>query len=130
MVSIALRPSEADCRTVPGHWEGDLIVGNVNKSAIGTLVEGVRDGLVHTMRDLPAPLRRSLTWDQGAGMSEHKSFTTATDIDVYFSDPAIPWRRCSSKNTNGLLRQYFPKGTDLSRHSVNVLKLVADELNT
>ena len=108
MVSIAFRPSEADGRTVPGHWEGDLIVGNLNKSAIGTLVErasryvmlvhldkdrtaeAVRDGLVHTMRDLPAPLRRTLTWDQGAEMSEHKSFSTATNIDVYFRDPASP----------------------------------------
>jgi len=148
MVSIALRPSEADGRTVPGHWEGDLIVGNLNKSAIGTLVErasryvmlvhlekgrtaeAVRDGLVHTMQDLPAPLRRTLTSDQGAEMSEHKSFTTATNIDVYFCDPASPWQRGSNENTNGLLRQYFPKGTDLSRHSVDVLEFVADELNT
>jgi len=108
MVSIALRPSEADGRTIPGHWEGDLIVGNLNKSAIGTLMERasryvmlvhlekdrtaqtVSDGLVHTMKNLPAPLRRTLTWDQGAEMSEHKSFTTATNINAYFCDSASP----------------------------------------
>jgi IS30 family transposase len=148
MIPIALRPTEANDRTVPGHWEGDLIVGNLNKSAIGTLVErssryvmlvhlnngrtaeSVRDGLVHTMRDLPDSLRRTLTWDQGAEMSEHKSFTKATNIDVYFCDPASPWQRGSNENTNGLLRQYFPKGTDLARHSVEDLEFVADELNT
>jgi IS30 family transposase len=148
MVPIALRPSEADDRTIPGHWEGDLIVGNMNKSAIGTLVErasryvmlvhldngrtaeAVRDGLIHSMRELPESLRKTLTWDQGAEMSEHKSFTTATNIDVYFCDPASPWQRGSNENTNGLLRQYFPKGTDLSRHSVDHLEFVADELNS
>jgi IS30 family transposase len=148
MIPIALRPTEADDRTVPGHWEGNLIVGNLNKSAIGTLVErssryvmlvhlnngrtaeSVRDGLVQTMRDLPDSLRRTLTWDQGAEMSEHKSFTKSTNIDVYFCDPASPWQRGSNENTNGLLRQYFPKGTDLARHSVEDLEFVADELNT
>jgi IS30 family transposase len=148
MVSIALRPSEADGRRISGQWEGDLIVGNFNKSAIGTFVErasryvmlvhleqgrtaeAVRDGLVHTMRDLPAPLRKTLTSDQGTEMSEHKSFTSATNIDVYFCDPGSPWQRGSNENTNGLLRQYFPKGTDLSRHSIDVLKFVADALNT
>jgi len=92
--------------------------------------ETVRDGLVHTMRDLPTPLRRTLTWDQGAEMSEHKSLTTTTNIDVYFCDPARSWQRGSNENTKGLIRQYFTKGTDLSRHSFDALKFVADELNT
>ncbi len=92
--------------------------------------ESVRDGLVRTMQDLPSSLRRSLTWDQGAEMAEHRSFSVATDIDVFFCDPGSPWQRGSNENTNGLLRQYFPKGTDLYQHSVEDLKFVADELNS
>jgi IS30 family transposase len=148
MVPIQQRPAEADDRTVPGHWEGDLIVGSVGRSAIGTLVERstryvmlmhldqdrsaatVRQSLVETMQDLPASLRRTLTWDQGAEMSEHHAFKIATAIDVFFCDPASPWQRGTNENTNGLLRQYFPKSSDLSRHSREDLRVVADELNT
>jgi transposase, IS30 family len=148
MVPIRQRPTEADDRTVPGHWEGDLIVGSVGRSAIGTLVERctryvmlvhldqdrsavtVRQSLVETMQDLPASLRRTLTWDQGAEMSEHHAFKIATDIDVFFCDPARPWQRGTNENTNGLLRQYFPKSSDLSQHSRDDLLVVADELNT
>jgi IS30 family transposase len=147
MVSIANRPSEVDLRYVPGHWEGDLITGTLNKSAIGTLVERttrytmlvhlphdhnaetVRDGLISVMQGLPGNLRNTLTWDQGAEMSEHAAFTIATDIKVYFCDPASPWQRGSNENTNGLLRQYFPKGTDLSKYSPDHLELVTQELN-
>jgi IS30 family transposase len=127
--------------------EGDLIIGTMSRSAIGTLVERssrfvtlvhlqhdhtaetVRDGLVKTVAQLPATLRRSLTWDQGAEMSGHVAFRVATDMDVYFCDPASPWQRGSNENTNGLLRQYFPKGTDLSRHTPDELQQVAAELN-
>jgi len=147
MVSITKRPAEADDRAIPGHWEGDLIIGTLSRSAIGTLVERasrfvtlvhlphdhtaetVRDGLVKTVIQLPNTLRRSLTWDQGAEMSAHVAFQIATDMDVYFCDPGSPWQRGSNENTNGLLRQYFPKGTDLSRHTPDELQLVAAELN-
>ena len=147
MISITQRPAEADDRAVPGHWEGDLIVGTMSRSAIGTLVERssrfvslvylehdhtaetVRDGLVKTVIQLPAALRRSLTWDQGAEMSEHVSFRVATDMDVYFCDPASPWQRGSNENTNGLLRQYFPKGTDLAKYTPEDLLRVAADLN-
>jgi IS30 family transposase len=147
MVSIANRPSEVDLRAVPGHWEGDLITGTLNKSAIGTLVERmtrytmlvhlphdhnaetVRDGLISVMQRLPQNLRNTLTWDQGAEMSEHRAFTVATDMKVFFCDPASPWQRGSNENTNGLLRQYFPKGTDLSKYSPTHLELVTQELN-
>lgn len=131
MCSIDERPSEIEDRAVPGHWEGDLIVGTNNGSAIATLVErtsrlvllahlgkernadAVRDSLVDAIDTLPKALRGSLTWDQGAEMAEHRSFSIATDMAVYFCDPASPWQRGSNENTNGLLRQYFPKGTDL-----------------
>ena len=144
---IADRPPEIEDRAIPGHWEGDLITGTLNKSAIATLVErktryvmlvhlpgahtaeAVRDGLVATIGSLPAHLRGSLTWDQGSEMSTHKSFTTATDMPVYFCDPASPWQRGSNENTNGLLRQYFPKGTDLTVHCPEDLEHVAQELN-
>ncbi len=147
MVMIADRPPEIEDRAIPGHWEGDLITGSANQSAIGTLVErttryvmlvhlpgahtaeAVRDGLVATIATLPAHLRGSLTWDQGSEMSTHKSFTTATDMPVYFCDPASPWQRGSNENTNGLLRQYFPKGTDLTVHGPEDLEHVAQELN-
>lgn len=146
MLMIADRPDIED-RAVPGHWEGDLIMGELNKTAIGTLVERatrytmlvhlpgshdaetVRDGLIATMMTLPEHLRGSLTWDQGAEMAGHKGFTTATDMQVYFCDPASPWQRGSNENTNGLLRQYFPKGSDLSVFGPEDLEHVAQQLN-
>ncbi|WP_416223219.1 IS30 family transposase [[Mycobacterium] wendilense] len=146
MLMIADRPDIED-RAVPGHWEGDLIMGELNKTAIGTLVERttrytmlvhlpgghdaetVRDGLIATMTTLPEHLRGSLTWDQGAEMAGHKGFSMATDMAVYFCDPASPWQRGTNENTNGLLRQYFPKGTDLSIYGPEDLEHVAQQLN-
>jgi len=147
-VMISERPAEVADRAVPGHWEGDLILGKSNKSAIGTLVErstrfcmllhlpggpadalAVRDQIVATIGTLPEFLRRSLTWDQGLELRRHKEITIAVDLPVYFCDPQSPWQRGSNENTNGLLRQYFPKGTDLSPHTAEDLAFVAAELN-
>lgn len=147
MNAISNRPPVADSRDIPGHWEGDLIIGALGGSAMATLVErstrfvmlgylgrertaeAVRDSLITTVRDLPSSLRGSLTWDQGAEMAEHRAFSTATNFEVYFADPGSPWQRGSNENTNGLLRQYFPKGTDLAAHSIDDLLAVAQELN-
>ncbi|MBQ0925656.1 IS30 family transposase [Saccharopolyspora endophytica] len=145
--SITDRPVEVNDRVVPGHWEGDLITGKNNKSAIGTLIERttrfvvllhlpdghnakqVRDALVTQFSALPNSVRRSLTWDQGGEMGRHQEFSTATGIPVYFCQPGKPWQRGSNENANGLLRQYFPKGTDLTVHTVEHLATVAAELN-
>jgi IS30 family transposase len=147
MVMISERPAEIEDRAVPGHWEGDLIVGEKNQSAIVTLVERqtryvmlgylpaghtapeVRDVLTELMMTLPEHLRGSLTWDQGAEMAEHKLFSVENGLPVYFCDPASPWQRGSNENTNGLLRQYFPKSTDLSVFGPEDLELVAQRLN-
>lgn len=161
---ISDRPADVGDRAVPGHWEGDLILG-LGSSAIGTLVErttrftmllhlprmeahgqiksikngpalaghgaeAVRDAIVGIIMELPAHLRRSLTWDQGAEMAQHAQLRMDTGLDVYFCDPQSPWQRGSNENTNGLLRQYFPKGTDLSQHGAEELNAVAHALNT
>ena len=147
MILISERPPEVEDRAVPGHWEGDLIIGKGGRSAIGTLVERssryvmlfrlpngrsaehVRIALTRTVAKLPAELRRTLTWDQGKEMADHVRFSTATDMDVYFCDPHSPWQRGSNENTNGLLRQYFPRKADLTLHSAAHLNAVARELN-
>ncbi|MGZ6576571.1 MAG: IS30 family transposase [Solirubrobacteraceae bacterium] len=161
-ILISERPAEAEDRAVPGHWEGDLILG-LDRSAIGTLVErssrftmllhlpppadrttpatkhgppvsghgaeAVRDAISEQITTLPEQLRRSLTWDQGAEMAEHAQLRIETGLQVYFCDPQSPWQRGSNENTNGLLRQYFPKGTDLARYSADDLAAVAVTLN-
>lgn len=162
-IMISQRPAEADDRAVPGHWEGDLILG-LGSSAIGTLVErttrftmllhlprmeghgagpsikngpalaghgaeAVRDAITRTITTLPEELRRSLTWDQGAEMAQHARLKVDAGVQVYFCDPQSPWQRGTNENTNGLLRQYFPKGTDLSAHDPDVLAAVAATLN-
>lgn len=160
---IAQRPAEARDRAVPGHWEGDLILG-LGSSAIGTLVErttrftmllhlprmaehgqprakngpplaghgaeAVRSAIASSITTLPNQLRRSLTWDQGAEMAQHARLRIDTNLAIYFCDPHSPWQRGTNENTNGLLRQYFPKGTDLSRHTVDDLAAVAAALNS
>jgi IS30 family transposase len=164
-ILITQRPAEAEDRAVPGHWEGDLIIG-LDSSAIGTLVErstrftmllhlpsmpghgdprtkdgpglaltghgaeAVRDALAAAITTLPEQLRRSLTWDQGSEMSQHAQLRIDTGLAVYFCDPRSPWQRASNENTNGLLRQYFPKGTDLTRHAAEDLAAVASTLNS
>jgi IS30 family transposase len=144
-ISIRERPAEAEDRAVPGHWEGDLLMGG-NSSQIATLVErrtrfvmlvkidskesvAVAEALAKKIRKLPAELRRSLTWDRGSEMAAHKQFTIATDVKVYFCDPRSPWQRGSNENTNGLLRQYFPKGDNLSGYSQAHLNAIAARLN-
>lgn len=147
MIMISDRPPEVEDRAVPGHWEGDLIIGKGGRSAIGTLVErksrfvmlfrlpngrtaeDVRLGLTRTITKLPAELRRTLTWDQGKEMAEHVRFSTDASMEVYFCDPHSPWQRGSNENTNGLLRQYFPSKSDLSEHSTARLNAVARSLN-
>ena len=144
-VSISERPASVEDRAVPGHWEGDLIEGS-NKTCIATLVERhtryvllakldkkdtetVINALIKQAYKLSKELYKSLTWDRGKEMADHKRFSLATDIDVYFCDPQSPWQRGSNENTNGLLRQYFPKGTDLSVHSQAKPSAVARQLN-
>jgi transposase, IS30 family len=147
MVNIAQRPPEALDRAVPGHWEGDLITGAENKSAIGTLVErstgyvmllylpnshgadDVQEAMVEAMSRLPQTLRRTLTWDQGQEMANHTAIATATQLEIFFCNPHSPWQRATNENTNGLLRQYFPKSTDLSGYHRDYLEFAAAQLN-
>ena len=145
-IMISQRPAEANDRAVPGHWEGDLLLGTPT-TAIGTLVErttryvmlftlsresraeAVREGIAASIVKLPASLRRSLTWDQGAEMSQHQRFTIETGVAIYFCDPGHPWQRGTNENTNGLLRQYFPKGRTLAHTTQDELDRIADRLN-
>jgi IS30 family transposase len=144
-ISIRERPAEIEDRAIPGHWEGDLIAGS-NNTHIATLVErlsrytvlvkvegkdtgNVVSALIREVQGLPSELRQSLTWDRGMELAQHKKFTIATDVQVYFCDPQSPWQRGTNENTNRLLRQYFPKKTDLSEHSQEDLNRVAMRLN-
>jgi transposase, IS30 family len=146
-IMISERPAEADDRAVPGHWEGDLVLGAHNRSAVGTLVErstrfvvllhlpgphdlpAFHNAVVEAMTALPAQLRRSLAWDQGLEMRNHKQISIAADLPIYFCDPHSPWQRGTNENTNGLLRQYLPKGTDLSKQTPADLAEIARSLN-
>ena len=145
-LSIEERPKEVADRIVPGHWEGDLIVGKYNQSAIGTLVERttrmtfivklnnkdantVRKSFAKEFNQIPKGLKKTLTYDQGSEMSEHKIFSRETEMNVYFAHPHSPWERGTNENTNGLIRQYFPKGTDFNRITKSKMKNVQDELN-
>ena len=147
MLSIEERPAEVADRTVPGHWEGDLILGKYKRSALGTLVErttrytilvplgnqkdavSVREAYAKAFKTVPDELRKTLTYDQGKEMSEHQQFTIDTGIQVFFAHPASPWERGTNENTNGLIRQYFPKGTDFAQVSEDEIKKVQRKLN-
>jgi IS30 family transposase len=147
MLSIHERPIEVADRTIPGHWEGDLIIGKYKRTAIATLVErttrytmlvplpdgkdavAVRKALAKKLKQLPLHLKKTLTYDQGKEMSDHKQFTINTGIQVYFADPASPWQRGTNENTNGLIRQFFPKGTDFSLVTKRELQKAEDLLN-
>ncbi len=147
IISISERPKEAEGRIVPGHWEGDLIVGKGHHSALGTLVErttrltllvplkakdafAVRTAMAEAFRRIPAEFKKTLTYDRGSEMSQHKLFTKETKINVYFADPYSPWQRGTNENTNGLIRQYFPKGTDFSEIPIHAIKKAEHRLNT
>ena len=147
MINIAERPPEVADRAVPGHWEGDLITGAENRTAIGTLVErttgflmllhlpenhgalAVQEAVTTAIAALPEMLRKTLTWDQGSEMTNHAKIAEATGLEIFFCDPHSPWQRGTNENTNGLLRQYFPKGSDLSFHGPGILERVAIEMN-
>ena len=147
ITSIAERPKDVETRVIPGHWEGDLIKGKYNRSSVGTLVERtsryvilvrldnatapvVHQGFVREMKPVPEALRKSLTYDRGKEMALHKQVAADLNLTVYFADPHAPWQRGSNENTNGLVRQYLPKGTDLSVHSQAGLNAIAESLNT
>ena len=145
---ISERPKEVDTRLVPGHWEGDLIIGKNHKSALGTLVERttrlvilvpiqgaknaktVREAFTKVFQEIEPEMRLTMTYDRGLEMAEHKALTEATGVKVYFADPNSPWQRGTNENTNGLIRQYFPKGTDFSKVTIEQIKFAQERLNT